>query len=90
MKGKGDLSGCSWRGVSIMLCMAKKKTKKPKSNPWTPARLKALRERLDLTQVAAAARLGIPARTWIAWENSQGTPRSAAVTLLNLLDKGQL
>jgi len=50
-------------------------------NPW-PDFLRALREKHHLTQAEAAERVGVAARTWISWENSQGTPSRLAMNLL--------
>lgn len=71
----------------MIAVMAKKK---PSKTIWTPRRLKALRGRLGLTQESAADRLGISPNTWIAWENAQRNPGSAAAKLLTLLENGQL
>ncbi len=56
----------------------------------TPKELKALRRRLGLTQAQAAARIGVATRTWIAWENRQNVPSTAAATLIRLLSQGKL
>lgn len=56
-------------------------TKSPLSGPW-PARLRALRTKLKLTQAQAADRLGVATRTWIAWENAQRVPGRLAQRLL--------
>lgn len=45
-------------------------------------RLRRLRERHQLTQVAAAERTGVTPSAWIAWENSQRTPGRIARRLL--------
>jgi DNA-binding transcriptional regulator YiaG len=71
------------------MSVATKKPRKPAPsdrppNPW-PARLSVLRKRLGITQVAAAARLGIPTRTWIAWENGQRQPRGPSARLIELV-----
>lgn len=58
-----------------MVIMAKKKSVFAK-------KLIALRNRLELTQVEAAERLGVAARTWIAWENNQTKPGRLAMALL--------
>src|SRR5262245_27191940 len=75
------------RGRRMIVGMARKKAT---GTIWTRKRLKALRERLGLTQKAAAERLGVATRTWIAWENSHGKPGKPAAKLLTLLDNGQL
>lgn len=50
-------------------------------NPW-PKKLRAVRDKHNLTQAEAAARAGVAARTWIAWENSQAKPSRMATNLL--------
>jgi DNA-binding XRE family transcriptional regulator len=68
-----------------MLDMADPKRKpgkrKPAAASWA-ARLKALRERLGITQREAAERADIPLRTWIAWENGQNDPSRSSARLL--------
>jgi DNA-binding transcriptional regulator YiaG len=54
---------------------------KAPANPW-PARLKALRERLDLTQAEAAEKTGVATRTWISWEHGHRKPSGPARRLL--------
>jgi DNA-binding transcriptional regulator YiaG len=44
--------------------------------------LKELRAALGLSQTQAAARLGIPRRTLISWENDQRTPGGLAMEAL--------
>jgi DNA-binding transcriptional regulator YiaG len=48
------------------------------------ARLRALRDRLGITQAEAAERTGVALRTWIGWENSQREPSGPAAELLRL------
>ena len=55
--------------------------RKPEAGSWAE-RLKALRARLGLTQVQAAARIGVVTGTWIAWENNQRTPGRLTQRLL--------
>jgi DNA-binding XRE family transcriptional regulator len=50
-------------------------------NPW-PNVLRKLREANGLTQIEAAERVGVAARTWIGWENSQSQPSRLALNLL--------
>lgn len=61
-----------------MVSMAKepKRIRISKSKPKTKwaAVLRALRERLRLTQEDAAERFGIPPSTWVAWENGTRKP----------------
>jgi DNA-binding XRE family transcriptional regulator len=46
-------------------------------------KLKDARALLGETQEAFAARLGVPKRTLIAWENDQYTPREFTLEALN-------
>jgi DNA-binding transcriptional regulator YiaG len=52
-----------------------------KSKTWR-VRLKELRDKYDLTQKEAAARIGVALRTWISWENAHRTPSRLALRLL--------
>ncbi len=63
-----------------MAVMAKKNP-----TPWTAKRVKALRERLDLTQAEAAALVGVTRRQWAAWEAGESKPSGPASKLLQLL-----
>jgi len=47
---------------------------KKKSNPWAPAKIKALRQRLGDTQEQFAQRLGIAFTTVNKWENNKSKP----------------
>ncbi len=47
-----------------------------------PERLKALRERLGLTQAEAAARVGVSRRAWIKWEKEGRKPSGPVAKLL--------
>lgn len=64
-----------------MIGMKEKPKKVHPNSPW-PKKLKALRVKLKISQVQAAARAGVAARTWIAWENSQTVPSRLALNLL--------
>ena len=62
-----------------MVSMAKERSKRvriPKSKPKTKwaGELRVVREQHQLTQDEAAAKAGIPASTWIAWENGVHVP----------------
>jgi DNA-binding transcriptional regulator YiaG len=67
-----------------MLTMAKKK-----NNPW-PTRLKALRDRLGLTNDQMAQRLRIDVRLWKSWVYGERQPRGAAVALITLMEEGKI
>ena len=80
-------------GCVYTVCMAKKKPKKAarpmRANPW-PKRLKALQQRLDLSNDEMASRLGIKARTWMAWKYGERQPQSGSITLIRHLESGKL
>jgi DNA-binding transcriptional regulator YiaG len=52
---------------------------------WDPARVKALRAYLGMTQQAFADELGVRQQTVSEWEKGMYRPRGATVTLLNLI-----
>ena len=81
--------------------MAKRPTKpKPARKPtgsstapspaWTPAAIRALRERLGLTQTAAAEKVGVTQRAWLSWETGAVVPSKQSMILLTQLDDGKL
>ncbi len=57
---------------------------------WTAKRIKELRDRLDLTQEEAAAKVGVTRRQWAAWEGKESKPSGPSVKLLALLDDGTI
>jgi DNA-binding transcriptional regulator YiaG len=63
--------------------MGKKRNPARRTTGW-PARLKDLRARHNLTQAAAALRVGVALRTWISWENAHRSPSGPAATLLRI------
>lgn len=70
--------------------MAKKQASpKPAPNPW-PARLRALRERLALTQAAAAQKVRISRRAWVKWEMGDQIPSPAHQLLIELLEQEKI
>jgi DNA-binding XRE family transcriptional regulator len=62
-----------------MVGVAKRKRKKPTA--WA-LKLKALRDKLGITQAEAARRADVSVRTWIAWENSQRSPSRFTAPLI--------
>jgi DNA-binding XRE family transcriptional regulator len=58
----------------------------------TPEELRALRERLGLTQAEAADKVGVARRTWMYWENParDRRPSSSHAKLIKLLADGKL
>lgn len=75
----------------MILDMAEKpkKPKPPKatpaSGPWTPEAIKALRDRLKLTQEAFAERLGVGQAVVAGWERRHRKPSRQSLMLLDLL-----
>lgn len=59
--------------------------------PWTPARIRALRERLGLTQAQFAARLGTTRNTVARWTMAAPvmTPSADACLRLLALERGE-
>jgi DNA-binding transcriptional regulator YiaG len=57
---------------------------------WTPQRIRALRERLGLTQREAAELVGVNDSMWCHWEKGRHPPTRPFEILLGLLDKGVL
>lgn len=62
----------------------------PQALPWTPERIRKLRERLGLTQAQAAAKVNGTWRTWQSWELGDRQPSPQAALLLDLLDSGKI
>ena len=61
-----------------------------KATPWTAKRIKALRDRLDLSQAQAAERIGASRATWISWEHGRREPSAASSRLLTLLNEEKI
>jgi putative transcriptional regulator len=56
---------------------------------WTPARIRALRERLGMSQEALARKVGATTSTVSRWEQGARRPSGTARTLLDMLsDEG--
>lgn len=53
-------------------------------NPW-PARLRAIRERHQISQREAAEKIGVALRTWQNWEYGRAEPTSATAKLIDIL-----
>lgn len=73
-------------------CMAKPK-KPPKPTPPNPAiakRIKAIRDRLGLSNAALADRLGITERALHSYLYGQRSPSAAVLKLITLLEAGKL
>jgi len=65
----------------------------PGSSPasaWTPAAIRALRERLGLTLKQAAAAVGVTLRAWQSWEANERIPSGQSLILLDLLASGRI
>ena len=56
------------------------------NHEMTPARIRAIRERLDLTQEEAGMLLGGGARAFTKYESGTMRPRAAAISLLRVLE----
>jgi transcriptional regulator with XRE-family HTH domain len=67
----------------------KKKPRSVSTNPW-PRRLKALRERLGLTQTEAAKRLKISQTQWSLFESGKRQPTRPITHLIDLLAAGKI
>jgi len=52
-----------------------------------PVNVKQIRSKLDMTQEIFAATFGISLGTLRHWERGDRTPRGAALTLLNVVDR---
>jgi DNA-binding transcriptional regulator YiaG len=60
----------------------------PKSeHSMTGPELRKLREKLDLTPTAAAASIGVSARTWQRWEASKKAIPEPAARLFKIMQK---
>ena len=55
---------------------------------WTPEEIKALRERLGLTQEDFARKVLVRACTVNRWENGKNLPTALAIEKLNELEMG--
>lgn len=62
---------------------------KPKR--YSPEWLRELRGRLgNLSQTAAAKKVGVSRRAWAAWEGGEKQPSKPVQILLDMLDRGKL
>jgi DNA-binding transcriptional regulator YiaG len=61
--------------------------KKLKTSTYTAEQIKAIRERLKLTQAQAAERVGVARRTWQDWENGKIAVPLPITKLLDCLEK---
>jgi DNA-binding transcriptional regulator YiaG len=83
--------------MAVMDKQRKPRRKAPKAAPpaakvWTPAAVRATRERLGLTIEQAAAKVGVTPRTFYSWElaSQDREPSASHKILLGLLDSGTL
>jgi DNA-binding transcriptional regulator YiaG len=91
------MTPCEWPpGASKLTGMKKPKKTPPaktpqasSNNPW-PRRLKALRERLGLTQVQAAERIRIAQSQWSSYEAGKRQPTRPIAHLIELLESGKI
>lgn len=59
--------------------------RRPAAAPWTAGRVAALRARLQLSQAAFAALLGVRQQTVSEWETGRYQPRGASARLLGMI-----
>lgn len=72
-----------------MFTMApRKKARRPKSGSWA-AKLLTLRERWDMTQEEAAAKIGVTRRSWASWEREERDPLKPMQLLIDCLLKSK-
>ena len=55
-----------------------------------PRRLRALQKRLRLCNTEIAAKLGVPARTWISWKYGERKPSVGSRRLIELCEAGKI
>lgn len=67
----------------------KRKKRRLAGNSW-PARLRAIRERMALTQAQAGEKVGVSVRSWLAWEVGDQIPSRSRQILLELLEKQEI
>ena len=60
------------------------------SATWDAARVRALRQRLDMPQLAFACLLGVGQNTVSRWECAHSRPSGAVVRLLEMAERGEL
>lgn len=67
-------------------------TMAPARKPKIPTgkQIKAIRERLGLTQAEAAAKVRVSQSVWSAWERGATRPSPSSVLLIELLDRGSI
>ncbi len=56
----------------------------PRAKPMTPAHVKAIRRRLNVSQPVFAALMNIPTVTAASWERGRRQPTGAALRLLDI------
>lgn len=56
----------------------------------SPEQIKALREKLGLTQAEAAAKIAVGQAVWAAWESGQRKPSRQSALLIDLLRRKKL
>lgn len=55
---------------------------------FTPKQIKAIRERLELTQARAAEKVGVSRSHWAAMETGQQHFSKSVAILIDMLDRG--
>ena len=59
-------------------------------DPLTPARIKALRQRLGLSLRQIAPLVGVHYSTWSRWEAGEREPEGSSAILLRMLERGAI
>ncbi len=62
---------------------------KPRLIP-TPSQIKAIRDKLGLTQAEAAEKVAVGQGVWAAWESSKRQPSRQSALLLDLLRRKKI
>lgn len=64
--------------------------RKAEPKPPTAAQIRAIRDRLGLTQTEAAEKIGVGKRQWIGYESGKRTPSPSVAILIRLLGQGKI
>lgn len=75
------------RGLQEAIAHAQDRLPQARVHRPRPVDVKALRQRLDMTQEQFAASIGISTATLRHWERGDRSPRGAALVLLNVIER---
>lgn len=75
------------RGLQEAIAHAQDRLPQVRVHRPRPVDVKALRQRLDMTQEQFAASIGISTATLRHWERGGRQPRGAALVLLNVIER---